>query len=287
MLLNMLLTRNCNYDCGFCIEKTEDDTKDASDLETFLKKANFLADSGLIDDILLLGGEPLYYPEIVELIEGLRVDPIITTNGHRLADKDFSQRLPYERIRAMNISVPHYDWEKRKDITRRRGLSNEELKEAVSNVQVPIRMNVALMRDYIGSEEEVYRMADFAKSIGINSVKFGELTGVNPSTHDFVDCAVLQYNQAQYCPVPVREIREVCHSIGGTHPYKTVDGVEILFNSAPDFALAGGKDKEGKFYHSVLFNDGMLGFSWRRQDGLYKDENQFLQVARQNQRETR
>ena len=76
-------------------------------------------------------------------------------------------------------------------------------------------------------------------------MKFGELTGVNPSTHDFVDCAVLQYNQAQYCPVPVREMREVCHSIGGTHPYKTVDGVEILFNSAPDFALAGGKDKEG------------------------------------------
>lgn len=280
----MLLTRNCNYDCTFCIEKTEENTRDNSSLEIFLKKANHLIDKSLVDEVLLLGGEPLYYKNIVEIIDGLHIQPIITTNGYRVLDDSFYARLDFGKLKAMNISVPHYNWNKRKEIIRKPCLSNEELKEVVRRAKVPTRMNVVLMRDYIRSQDEIHKMIEFAQSVGINSIKFGELTGVNKSTHNFVKDSILKYNQSQYCPIPVKRMYDVCHELGGTHKYKTINRVEVLFNSAPDFALSGGKDKQGKYYHVVLFNDGMLGFSWRREDGLYNDENHLLQVAQQNQK---
>ena len=282
MLLNMLLSRVCNYDCAFCIEKTKEDTRDDSSLDTFLRKANHLIDSSLVDEVLLLGGEPLYYRGIAELIRGLHVKPIITTNGYRLLDESFTRQIDLGRIKAMNISLPHHDHSKRQEVIRTPCLSDEELEKVVLNAGMPVRMNVVLMRDYIGTAGEIDMMIEFARALGITSIKFGELTGVDGSTHDFIDPEVLRFNQSQYCPIPIQEMREVCHEKGGTHFYKNIRGIDVFFNSAPDFALAGGRDKRGRYYHAVLFNDGKLGFSWRRQDGLYEDENEFLRAAYAN-----
>ncbi len=282
MLLNMLLTRNCNYNCLFCIEKTKEDIKDSSSPDIFLRKANYLIDSSLIDEVLLLGGEPLYYPYITGIINGLHINPIITTNAHRLLDAAFCRQLDFKKIKAMNISIHHYDPYKRREVTGSSCLSNADLERIVRQVGIPIRMNALLMKDYIGSEQEINRMIMFARAMGIQSIKFSELTGVNESTHDFVDAEVLKYNQLQYCQIPVREMREKCHEFGGSHFYKSIDGIGVFFNSAPDFALAGGKDKRGRYYHAVLFNDLMMGFSWRRNDGIYENEKELLRIAREN-----
>lgn len=279
----MLLTRRCNYDCSFCIEKTKEDTQDNSSLETLLGKANYLINHQLVNEVLLLGGEPLYYKHIFDLIGGLNVSPILTTNGHRFLDDSFVKQLDFERIKAVNLSLPHYEETKRREIMRsNESLTNEEVTKIVSRIPVPVRLNVVLMRNYIGSEEEIGRMIEFASSIGIKSIKFGELTGINEATHDFVAEEVLRFNQAQYRQIPIKEMREKCHALGGSHFYKNISGVDVYFNSAPDFALSGGRDKNGKYYHAVLFNCGFLGFSWRRADGIYKDEREFLRLAQQN-----
>jgi molybdenum cofactor biosynthesis enzyme MoaA len=151
MLLNILLTRMCGNDCLFCIEKTKEDTEDDSTLDTFLRKANHLIDNSLVDEVLLLGGEPLSYGHIFEIIEGLHIKPIITTSAYPLLDSSFFTQMDFQKIKAMNISVPHYDQVKRREMMGGPCLSDSDLSDIVGKVGIPIRMNTVLMRDYIGS----------------------------------------------------------------------------------------------------------------------------------------
>jgi len=207
----------------------------------------------------LLGGELLYCPRITQVISELNIHPIITTNGHRLRDKSFRENLDYQKIKAMNISLPHYDHAKRIEIMRCQGLSNPDLEEIVKNIPLQVRINALLINGYIDSLDEVHKMIEFAKYHGAHSIKFGEITGNNESSHDFVSDEVMRYNVEHYCKIPISEMYKKCHEIGGTHYYDNISGIDVYFNSAPDFALSGGRDKNGKYYHAVLFNDGMQG----------------------------
>jgi molybdenum cofactor biosynthesis enzyme MoaA len=284
MLLNILLTRACNYNCLFCIEKTKENTLDDSSVLNFLKKANYLIDNSLVDDVLLLGGEPLFYRHILKIVNGLHVKPIITTNAYRLKDDNFIKQFNFTKIKAINISIPHYDENKRKKLIGAPCLSNDDLKHIISEVPIPVRINTLLMNGFIDTKTEVNKMIKFAKWIGASSIKIGELTGINRHTHDFIDESVLRFNKSHYCPIPFKEMYKKCHKFGGSHLFKKSNNFEVYFNSAPDYAISGGKDLKGKYYHIVLFNDGMMGFSWRRSDGLYKKAKDILEAAQQNQK---
>lgn len=267
--LNVLLTKRCNASCKFCIEKTVLKTKDTRTWQDFATDINRMTDLGMVTDVLLLGGEPLYFEGILDLIKALKIPPIITTNGHRLvADPDFLEEFKHLNIRALNISLSHYDEAKRAELMQRDLFSNEELKQALKKLPFSLRINNLLLKGYIDSEVEVKKMARLCHELGVKELKVGETIGRNPEIHDFIENQVIQFNHDHYTPIPIPEIRNHCHQAGGTFLWKTIDGVSVFFNAPPDMALAGGKATDGSHYHRVLFNDGLLGYSWRREDGL-------------------
>lgn len=271
--LNVLLTKRCYASCRFCIEKTLLKTKDVRTWEDFAKDINHLIDLGMVTDILLLGGEPLYFEGILDLIKALKIPPIITTNGHRLVnDPKFLVAFSQLKIRALNISLSHYDESKRAELMQRHLFSNQDLKTALKKLPYAVRINTLLLKDYLDSKSEIEEMAAFCHDIGATELKVGEVTGRNPVIHDFIESEVVRFNGDHFVPIPVKKYFDLCHQEGGTYPWKEIHGVSVLFNAPPDIALAGGRAMDGTHYHRVLFNDGLLGYSWRREDGLFPIE---------------
>ena len=69
--LNIPLTRRCNLDCDYCYVKKENRELDPAIYQPALEK--FLAGSGEAKDVVILGGEPLLFPDRLEkLIEQIR-----------------------------------------------------------------------------------------------------------------------------------------------------------------------------------------------------------------------
>ncbi len=267
--LNVLLTKRCNADCRFCIEKTAETTNDLMDWHSFADIINELVECGLVEDILLLGGEPLYFRGIIELIQALQMSPIVTTNAHRIiADRKFMEEFRKLRIKALNISLPHYDDNKRAELMGSYLFTNYELKEVLPLLPFNVRANTLLIRDYIEDVAGIERMATLCADVGITELKVAELTGTNFAIHDFIRDEVIRFNKNNRIEIPDNQFRNICHETGGTVFWKTIFGVKVFFNSPPDVAMRGGRNKDGSFYHRVLFNDGSLGYSWRRKDGL-------------------
>lgn len=269
LTLNVLLTKKCNADCHFCIEKTIENTKDSIDWKHFTKIINQLIKEELVSDVLLLGGEPLYFKGILNLIESLTLPPIVTTNGHRLIkDEIFLNKFNKLKIKALNISISHFDKQKRKELMNVKSFDNLDLKKTLKHIPFPLRINTLLIKNYIDSIDKIEEMAKFCKYVGAQELKVAELIGRNEKIHDFIHLDVIQFNSQNYVEIPDPLSREKCHLHGGSFLWKTIDNVKIFFNSPPDYSLSGGKDNEGNFYHRVLFNDGLLGYSWRRKDSV-------------------
>ncbi len=273
--LNVLLTKRCNYHCRFCIEDTNRVSEKGLDWENFVVPINELVEAELISDLLLLGGEPLYFPGIIQLIKSLKLKPIITTNGYRLIkDKVFLHDFlaVAQNIRALNISLPHYLEDKRAKLSGTgHSFSNEELIEMTRQLapNLRVRINTLLIRGYIDNLDEIGAMIALCERMGIEELKIGELTGRKSSIHGFIQPKTVQFNAENYISIPDEEYREKCHNEGGTIFWKQVGSVRVFFNAPPDIAMSGGKDANGNYYHRVLFEDGLIGFSWdREKDGV-------------------
>lgn len=263
--LNVLLTKRCNADCHFCIEKTIFKIPDTRTWLDFSTDINHLIDLGMVSDVLILGGEPLYFDGILDLIKSLKVPPIITTNGHRLVnDPKFLNEFRKLKIRALNISLSHYDESKRAELMNRCLFFNDEIKKTIKKLPYGVRINTLLLKGYLDSPAEIEKMAVFCSKIGATELKVGETIGRNPVIHDFIENDVIRFNRDHFVPIPDRKMFELCHKNGGTFPWKVIHGVSVMFNAPPD-------SLSGTHYHRVLFNDGKLGYSWRREDGFINE----------------
>lgn len=93
--VEMSLTNNCNLRCKFCALDFMRTGKNFLDLEKTKHAIDKMAELG-IKSIMLGGeGEPLLYPEIIELVEYIHnkgIDIAITTNGTYL-EKDIAEHL--------------------------------------------------------------------------------------------------------------------------------------------------------------------------------------------------
>ena len=271
--LNVLLTRRCNASCAFCIEKTVVDIQDKSTAEDFIQNINFMLSNNMVSDVLLLGGEPLYFRGILDVIDKIGTKPIITTNAHRLVfDLDFRKEFiaRNDKIKALNISIPHYNSKVRDNIMGYKGFTNHHLRDLMNDIdgRINVRINTPIIKEYIQTEEDISSMAEFVKHVGAIELKMVELTGKDKSSHTFIRPEVLQFNTYSYAPIPDTDLLIRCHKFGGTLFWKYIKGIRVYFNAPPDNALCGGMDSTGKYYHRVLFNDGKIGFSWNRADGL-------------------
>lgn len=102
----LTVTRKCNNACQWCYTKNKLNCKNM-DYESAKICVDNLSKIG-VTKIVLIGGEPTLYPNLVELIKyikskGIRV--CMATNGRKLSDLEFTNELVMAGVDSINISL--------------------------------------------------------------------------------------------------------------------------------------------------------------------------------------
>ena len=106
---SITLTRNCNLRCTFCYAKeTNYETKNVE--ITKVQKLIDFCDVQKVKYIVFTGGEPLLYPQLIEILKYIKTKknimiPAIATNGIMLQDESFCNELIINGIKYFDISL--------------------------------------------------------------------------------------------------------------------------------------------------------------------------------------
>ena len=106
---SITLTRNCNLRCTFCYAKeTNYETKNVE--ITKVQKLIDFCDVQKVKYIVFTGGEPLLYPQLIEILKYIKTKknimiPAIATNGIMLQDESFCNELIINGIEYFDISL--------------------------------------------------------------------------------------------------------------------------------------------------------------------------------------
>jgi MoaA/NifB/PqqE/SkfB family radical SAM enzyme len=188
--LEVNLIEKCNARCSWCIEKSGFHPSFHASTEVI---ANAAIKTGKTN-IILLGGEPLLFQDIKNLIQLLLSNDKkvwITTNGFLLSDNFVLDKLI--GVWGVNISIHHFDLSENKEITGVL-LQQKKLEKAISalhNSGAHVRMNCNAISGKIDSKEKILKYVEWAKNIGADKVRFAELKQDNDG---FVDLAkIMKY----------------------------------------------------------------------------------------------
>ena len=116
----VVLTRHCNLRCDFCYVKragySQADRIDYADLQ---RVVDFCCDAG-VKFIFFTGGEPLLYPQILEILQYINskkqshnIQAAIASNGVVLKNQSFCQKLVDSGLDYLDISMKGFgsqDW---------------------------------------------------------------------------------------------------------------------------------------------------------------------------------
>ena len=176
--LRISLTDNCNLRCIYCMEE---------DSNNFYKKEDKLTTDEIhkivvqaaklgIKKVRLTGGEPLVYPDILNLIKKInKIEGIegiyLTTNGIFLEKyiKDF-----YENgVKGVNISLDSLKADRFKEITRRGDIAKvlSSIEKAIE-IGIKVKINTVLMKGI--NDDEILDFVNLTKNKDID-VRFIEL----------------------------------------------------------------------------------------------------------------
>jgi len=105
--------RPCNAACVYCSVPPHGDTEGFTPIERFIDVIKAGLAAGCTRGILI-GGEPTIYPELWRLLEmlgdaGFSREHVVMTNGLRLADPGFVERLVAGGVRTVHLSVDTAD----------------------------------------------------------------------------------------------------------------------------------------------------------------------------------
>lgn len=210
--LDLKLTNECNGACPFCIEAKGYSPKDTASAEKLAETIN----AQNIQTVLILGGEPLLYPDIVKLLSLIRKDIniVLTTNGSLLTPDLASAMTPY--IKGMNISIHHSTSAKHKELTKIEFNSDTLYKSIHAFGANKIRINCNLVKGYVDTCSEAEAMCGMVRRLGVTKLRFAELQdcpALYVSARDiFIGLSVDPFKDG--CEVPIT--------------YKPFDGVEVI-----------------------------------------------------------
>lgn len=182
------VNNNCNGKCYFCVGHANKPLPTV-DVKVLIQKAIELKD---YPNVLILGGEPTLYEHLEELVREIapyKKKISITTNGSNL-----SCLLPIvQYLDKIIVSIMHYDKKINKEIV---GVNVEDdgklIKTFASiNPKLKLRVNCVMLKSGIASIEDMKKMADYAKDLGFNSIKFSEKTSPKLYDEDFVNISHL------------------------------------------------------------------------------------------------
>jgi cyclic pyranopterin phosphate synthase len=183
--LRVSLLSRCNLGCVYCVDGDSDGDGQRSgpaatdqehlELPVLLKIIERLQGLLHLTTVRLTGGEPLLYPGLTGLIEGLRsvgIDEIkLTTNGFLL--KRLAAPMQQSGMRSINVSLDAIDEELFFKMTRRRSVQRiVEGIDSALQVGLAVKINSVVMRGM--NDSQIIPLMEFAASRGI-PIRFLEL----------------------------------------------------------------------------------------------------------------
>lgn len=138
--------------------------------------------------MLVLGGEPLTYPHLLDYLKGIRRYKeriYLTTNGS-LLNAEMADALSYY-LDGINISVHHYSEFLNDAVYKTAHVDFDKLREAIKilhggreidgihNPSIPVRINANLVKGTLDYYKDVYTMIRWAAWMGADEIRFSEL----------------------------------------------------------------------------------------------------------------
>lgn len=170
LFLDVVFTSACDCRCPFCISHTREyATEKREAWEKAVADAFRLFD---IRNVIILGGEATIDPDfwdklqvITREMEGKHTDHLIlTTNGIRLRDPIFADKVISSRIDAVNLSRMHYDQAENDRIFGRETLTKEEIADLYRHLKAAgktLRLNVNVWRGNMDTPEKLEAFISF------------------------------------------------------------------------------------------------------------------------------
>lgn len=176
--LDVKITNACNARCAFCIEKDGYNPEPAPVKELALATIQDKSDT-----VLILGGEPTLYPDLIEylkLIRPWKERIYLTTNGSQLTPPYTLAKEMAKYLDGINISIHHYSEYLNDSVYDSENclISFRFLKKAIGvfhESDVRVRFNTNLVRGILDSKQDVERMIAFAAHMGADEIRFAEL----------------------------------------------------------------------------------------------------------------
>ena len=186
-LLNIKLLNGCNGKCEFCIAAGTP-VKKSTDAQKFIDTANSMTKFSNVD---VLGGEPTLYPDLVEVLKGIRPYKKrigIISNGSNL--KIIKECIPY--LDTVTLSIHSFDYSKNSTGI----VINEQELEYLQNKnkeKTEIIAAVVVTNKTVSNLKEIKSYAKKAKKLGFSAIKLMELVTSNENM-DFIDLQDLLVN---------------------------------------------------------------------------------------------
>ncbi len=177
--LFLIPTAYCSGNCPFCVASDTRRRKGFIDPERLRRVLEELHHADVLKSVSITGGEPLSDPvllnEIVEMIYeifGIETEICINTSGIGLEGLRRIQSLAY--VHTVHISRHHYDDEKNRRYFGMEVPTGEEISQIVDIVGDPklFVFNCLLLKDGIGSAEELVRFLEFTGKTGVPKAGF-------------------------------------------------------------------------------------------------------------------
>jgi len=193
--LSICPTSFCEAACPFCIAKNTSE-KRFVDIDKLKKCLEKLKAENLVRGVSFTGGEPFtdikLLNNIINLvfdIFGKSIEISITTNGTNLHRMHEIEMLSY--LDALHISRHHYSDRINSELFGVKVPSKDELSEILHSVSYRdlFVLNCMLLKDYVGTTEEVHKFLDFAIEVGAAKVAFITCTPIN----DFAKAQTIDY----------------------------------------------------------------------------------------------
>lgn len=185
-LLNIKLLNGCNGKCEFCIAAGTP-FKKSTDAQKFIDTANSMTRFSNVD---VLGGEPTLYPDLVEVLKGIRPYKKrigIISNGSNL--KIIKECIPY--LDTVTLSIHSFDYSKNSTGIV---INEQELKDLNKNKEkTEIIAAVVVTNKTVSNLKEIKSYAKKAKKLGFSAIKLMELVTSNENM-DFIDLQDLLVN---------------------------------------------------------------------------------------------
>jgi molybdenum cofactor biosynthesis enzyme MoaA len=271
--LSIVLGDHCNKHCKFCVADLIH-KKQKLNISKIEKHLDFCIERMGIKEVLILGGEPTIFEslfDVIKMCKGKGFEKIImTTNGIKLIEDDFQDKLANSGLTHCNISVMNFG----------DSLTEDDLGDIYLGLapDIHIRINTNVYKNNLDSSKDIIAFYKRA-NLSCDSIKFSPLLKVDSFSvvnekRDWVNNNILSDKDYEKLFTETADLLQKYHGlqkIENTAQFGFVKNVmipldvPIIFNHNHYGKMMDRAVNHNEINNIKLLPTGDLSLSWNRE----------------------